>query len=173
MVRPDGRLKILDFGLAKANPLADGRLSGNDEPAMISRTLTAMEPLTRAGTVVGTVPYMSPEQLLGKQVDHRSDLFSLGVVLYEMLTGVHPFLGDSNLDIISRILRERPQPASQLRPETPVALANVVEKCLAKEPVQRYMTASELQRNLAEVELSNRTRPLSHPESRRRRHSAT
>jgi len=111
--RPDGTLKVLDFGLAK---LAEEGASGVETQAPTSM-------LTREGLVVGTVPYMSPEQVGGEAVDHRSDLFSLGVMLYEMATGERPFRGDTEAVLASSILRDEPSSVSELNPKLPAELA--------------------------------------------------
>ncbi len=133
--------KLLDFGLAKwqASPEAQA-LSG------ITRTSS---PLTGAGTIVGTFQYMSPEQLEGREADARSDLFSLGVVLYEMVTGKRPFEGKSQASLIAAIMREDPRPLSALQPLTPTSLERVVKQCLAKEPDDRWQTAGDLKRELS------------------------
>ena len=128
--------KLLDFGLAKpAAPL------GN--PA----TLTAMNPLlpvTEQGTVVGTFQYMSPEQVEGKELDARSDIFSLGAVLYEMLTGQRAFEGKSQLSVASAILEKDPPPIGAVKPKTPPALDRAIKKCLAKIPDERWQSTSDL-----------------------------
>ena len=127
-----GHAKVLDFGLAKiANPVEQ-----NDEFV----TLT----LTQSGLLVGTLPYMSPEQLQGKRVDNYTDIFSLGVVLYEMATGQRPFLGGTSMELSSSILRDTPKPVTELRPELPTGLQRIVERCLAKEIAERYSSAGEL-----------------------------
>ena len=100
MLTKDGRVKVLDFGLAK---LA--------EKVASDQAVTKLAPVTTEGTVMGTIPYMSPEQLRGQHVDHRSDVFSLGVLLYEMATGRRPFSGATNTDVMSSILRDTPRPA--------------------------------------------------------------
>ena len=109
MITPDGRVKVLDFGLAK---LAPGGLFGIDSETNVG---TRAATLTTEGAVVGTVPYMSPEQLQGQPVDHRSDLFSLGVLLYELSTGERPFVGGSAAAVTSSILRDTPSPLVEVR----------------------------------------------------------
>jgi serine/threonine-protein kinase len=129
--------KLLDFGLAKAAlPLAAG--------ATLTATVTRTTPVTQQGTIVGTFQYMSPEQVEGKEVDGRSDIFSLGAVLYEMVTGRRAFPGKSQLSVASAILEKDPEPISTLQPMTPPALERAVKRCLAKEPDDRWQTARDL-----------------------------
>lgn len=138
MVSREGRIKVLDFGIAK--PLADGDV-----------TLVEGQPpteLTQPGNVVGTTRYMSPEQILGRPVDHRTDLFSLGVVLYEISTGRLPFTGEAPTEIMTAILRDTPPPASSLNPQIPRRLDAIIARCLAKDPADRYQTALEIRRDL-------------------------
>ena len=117
-------MKVLDFGLAKMEEPA----SSEEEQARTAR------PRTEEGTIVGTTAYMSPEQAEGKPVDARSDIFSFGAVLYEMLTGRRAFRGDTKLSILSAILKEEPEPASSLRKEIPQELERIITRCLRKDP---------------------------------------
>jgi len=128
--------KVLDFGVAKLR----------DETAVEMATRTT--PLTSHGAIVGTVQYMSPEQLEGKPVDHRADLFAFGALLYEMLTGQRAFAGQSQASVIAAILTSDPRPVSQLIPTTPAALDRVVTSCLAKDPDERWQNAGDLAREL-------------------------
>ncbi len=128
--------KVLDFGVAKLR----------DETAVEMATRTT--PLTSHGAIVGTVQYMSPEQLEGKPVDHRADLFAFGALLYEMLTGQRAFAGQSQASVIAAILTADPRPVSQLIPTTPASLDRVVTSCLAKDPDERWQNAGDLAREL-------------------------
>jgi serine/threonine protein kinase len=142
MVDANGRVKVLDFGLAKWQTQDVG-------PG--DATITADALVTGEGQILGTVPYMSPEQLEGKPVDHRADIFSLGVVLYEMVTGLRPFAGDSAAAIMSAILRDEPQPLSGVRRNLPRQLGRIVGRCLQKLPDDRYQTARGLRNDLREL----------------------
>jgi serine/threonine protein kinase len=131
MLTADGRVKVLDFGLAR---LRDDIAGG--EP------LETQE-LTGEGRIVGTVAYMSPEQAEGKVVDQRSDVFSLGVLLYELATGSRPFTGDSSLAVLSAILRETPRPLSEIKPELPRDFTRIIRRALNKDPEERYQSAKD------------------------------
>ena len=130
MVTPRGEVKVLDFGLAK-------RFGPAAVPAL-SRTLTDEQ------TLVGTMPYMAPEQLLGREVDARTDLYALGVVLYELATGRRPFDETQSFALASQILNQAPEPPRELRAELSPGLEAVVLRCLAKDPAARFATAREL-----------------------------
>jgi Tol biopolymer transport system component len=129
-------VKLLDFGLAKTvTPLANGA------------TITAAaqsSPVTEEGTIIGTFQYMSPEQVEGKELDGRSDIFSLGAVLYEMVTGKRAFEGKTQLSVASAILEREPSPITSIKPLTPLALDHAVKKCLAKIPDERWQSVSDL-----------------------------
>jgi hypothetical protein len=135
MITRDGRAKVLDFGLAK--------LIERDVEAATRTTLG-----TRPGIVLGTAAYMSPEQAEGRVVNAQSDIFSFGAVLYEMLAGRRPFTGDSDLGIITAILRDDPPPLRRVRADVPSAVQTIVERCLAKDPVKRYADAGALRTDL-------------------------
>jgi eukaryotic-like serine/threonine-protein kinase len=129
--------KLLDFGLAK--------LRQGAAPAIpISELPTENDAITAQGTILGTLQYMAPEQLEAKEADSRTDIFAFGVVVYEMTTGKKAFVGKSQASLIAKILETDPPPMASLQPMTPTALDRVVKKCLAKEPDQRWQTASDL-----------------------------
>ena len=136
--------KLLDFGLAKAAPPLAAGATG----ATLTNAAAQADPVTRVGAVVGTVPYMSPEQVEGKEVDGRSDIFSLGTVLYEMVTGGRAFQGQSDFSVASAILVKEPAPISTLQPLTPPALERTIRVCLAKDPDARWQSAGDLCKEL-------------------------
>jgi Tol biopolymer transport system component len=135
-VTADGRVKILDFGLAKLRPQA--RVGGVDHDAPTQR------PLTDPGVVMGTVGYMSPEQVRGAEADHRSDLFSFGAVLYEMLTGRRAFRRDTLAETMTAILKEEPAELSESNAKVSPQLVRIVERCLEKDPERRFQSAHDL-----------------------------
>jgi ATP-dependent DNA helicase UvrD/PcrA len=136
MISADGYAKILDFGLAK--------LTGRDKPKIDSTEKTVIHVKTQPGTVMGTINYMSPEQILGRRVDHRSDVFSFGIVLYEMMSGQRPFLGENDIDTMHAILHEEPRAPHVISSNLPRDLHRIVMRALAKDPKDRYQRISEL-----------------------------
>src|SRR5215471_3812649 len=126
-----GGAKLMDFGLAKPNEFTGGSKSGTPAYSAVATLASMASPVTVAGTVVGTLQYMSPEQIEGKEADARSDIFSFGAMLYEMLTGKRAFEGKSQLSVASAILEKEPEPISAVQPMTPPALDQVVRTCLA------------------------------------------
>jgi serine/threonine protein kinase/Tfp pilus assembly protein PilF len=130
LIDADGRPRICDFGLAK---------------------LRREVMLTQTGTTLGTIAYMSPEQSRGEEVDHRADIWSLGVVIYEMLTGQRPFKGDHDQAVIYAILNSQPEPILGIRPDAPGALVRIVDKAMAKDPDERYQNAAEMAHELVSL----------------------
>ena len=138
MVSNEGRVKILDFGLAKLHEQAMAA-DGDDQPT---------QAFTQEGLAVGTVPYMSPEQVRGEEVDQRSDIFSLGVVLYEITSGQRPFAGKSSADLVSAILRDKPPSVTQFNADLPHHLGRVIQRCMEKDPEKRFQTAKDVRNEL-------------------------
>ena len=136
MIRPDGTVKIVDFGIARFT---------DQQAKPVRRDPTG---LTRPGMILGTARYMSPEQARGLQVDGRSDIFSMGVVLYEMLTGAAPFTGATPSDVLAAILTYDPAPLSRITHAVPPGFERIVLRCLAKNPADRYPTAAALEQDL-------------------------
>src|ERR1019366_6557680 len=141
MVSNEGRVKVLDFGLAKD--------AGASDPA--DATLTS-DHRTQAGVVMGTPAYMSPEQTSGRPIDHRTDIFSLGVVLHEMATGRRPFEGTSSAELVSAILRDTPPPVTDVRSDLPSDLARIIRRCLEKDPRHRVQTARDVSNEFRDLE---------------------
>jgi eukaryotic-like serine/threonine-protein kinase len=138
MLRPDGIVKVLDFGLAK--------LTEKEEVAAppAHPSSLSLQPSTTPGLVLGTLTYMSPEQARGQKVDERTDVFSLGVVFYEMIAGRTPFAGATQADVIAAILDKEPEPLARSRPEVPEALDRFIAKALRKDRADRYQSGAEL-----------------------------
>jgi eukaryotic-like serine/threonine-protein kinase len=159
-------VKLLDFGLAK--------LKGAAVPismTAIERATTTGGPKTATGTILGTVHYMAPEQVEGREADARSDIWALGVVIYEMATGTRPFEGDSGASIIGSILKDIPPPVSARQPLSPASLDHVVARCLEKDPDERWQTVADVKRELiwiaqgtAAAASANVSRPPSKPQ---------
>jgi CDGSH-type Zn-finger protein len=140
----DGRVKILDFGLARV-------IGSSSELSLIDSAQGSMEGLTLPGTLLGTVAYMSPEQIRGRQVDHRSDLFSFGVLLYKMVTGALPFEGRTPMEILGGILADRPIPAQDRRSDLPPGLFEVLARLLAHQPSERHQSFDSVLAELDEL----------------------
>ena len=131
--------KLLDFGLAKARAPAIGTSA---------TTMAGSQDLTATGLIIGTVPYMAPEQIEGKEADARTDLFAFGSMLFEMVTGRKAFQGDNHATLMVAILEREPPPLSSLQPRATPALERIVRTCLAKDPDDRWQTARDLMREL-------------------------
>ena len=141
MLGAQDRVKVLDFGLAKLT-----------EPVLgAAETALPEKEITGEGRILGTVAYMSPEQAEGRPVDERSDVFSLGVMLYEMASGERPFKGDTSLSLLSAILKDTPKALGELNPALPRELARYVRRCLAKDPDERYQSAADLRNDLEDL----------------------
>lgn len=147
MVRRDGYIKVLDFGLAKLNQ-SDAYSSTNSGPEDPTRVLFNTEP----GVVMGTDAYMSPEQARGHSIDARTDIWSLGVVVYEMLAGQRPFLGETRADVIVSVLSTEPVPLSALKPNVPAEIERIVTKSLSKDLKDRYQSSKDLRSELVKVQ---------------------
>ena len=143
MIRNDGLVKVLDFGLAK--------LTETTASASASEDSTRHQVDTQPGMILGTVAYMSPEQVRGKQLDARSDIFSLGSVMYELFTGTFPFEGEGHVDLASSILKDDPRPLRQLAPNLPQQLERIVDKALRKDRDKRYQHIKDLQIDLQDL----------------------
>src|ERR1022692_1688798 len=150
MVSNEGRVKVLDFGLAK-----DVRAANLGDATLTSASQT------QVGVVMGTPAYMSPEQASGRPLDHRTDIFSLGVVLHEMATGRRPFEGNSSAELVSAILRDNPPPVTDARPDLPSDLARIVRRCLEKDPRHRLQTARDVSNEFRDLsrQISQKTAP--------------
>jgi Tol biopolymer transport system component len=142
IIDTEGRARVLDFGLAKLRPT---------EPEE-GASLLPTETMTREGVIVGTIPYMSPEQIQGEAVDHRTDFFSFGILLHEMLCGQRPFQASNTAALMSNIMRDPPIPAGQVRPDLPRKLELIIERCLEKDPLLRYRAADEIWLDLRDVQ---------------------
>jgi non-specific serine/threonine protein kinase len=151
MIDRADRVKVLDFGLATTVA---------PDPSLEFTRLA-----TQAGVILGTVPYMAPEQLEGRGVDARSDIFSLGAVLYELSTGRRPFEGDSSPSLISSILRDQPALVTEIRDDLPAHLARILRRCLEKAPPDRYQSAHEVHRELRDLRRELESSPASHRSS--------
>src|SRR5262245_12004557 len=180
MLRPDGLVKVLDFGLAKlvkatgevgdseTAGLRDGGTEGQKDDLSVPPSLRPSVPLssplqTNPGVLMGTVAYLSPEQLRREKIDHRTDIFSLGIVLYEMVTGARPFMGGGAAALLDAILRQEPEPIKELGPDAPAALTRFVNRALEKDRALRYQTAAELRADLQQLAREMETKPAAAP----------
>jgi serine/threonine protein kinase/dipeptidyl aminopeptidase/acylaminoacyl peptidase len=154
LVGNDGRVKVLDFGLAKLKEV---------DPGAAAEAPTATSPLTGEGSIVGTAAYMSPEQAEGRSIDHRTDIFSFGVILFEMAIGRRPFRGDSSIAVLSSILRDAAPAVNELNPNLPGDFARIVRRCLAKDPAKRYQTALDLHNDLDDLKQEAAKRHVAGP----------
>ena len=140
IVQPDGRVRVLDFGIAKL--MAPGEVAGGAAPDATG---------TSPGVVLGTAAYMSPEQAEGRPVDARSDIFSLGAMLYEMCTGQRPFKGDSAVTVMAAVLQQEPPPLGGVRSDLPPELVRLITRCLRKDPARRVQSMADLKVALEEL----------------------
>jgi len=152
LISDRGRVKVADFGLAKVGAVADAQAELHE---MVAASATSGSQVSRSGGLLGTMLYMSPEQIRGWQVDRRTDLFSLGVVLYEMATGTHPFPGQTSPEIFDRILNRAPAPPRSLNPGIPVELERIITKCVEKDCDLRYQSAAQIRDDLQALRLEN------------------
>ena len=157
----DGRVKILDFGVAKLQT-----------PAEDKRSIENLTTVTKHGAVIGTVAYMSPEQLRGKPVDHRSDLFSFGAILYEMMSGCRAFRGETEVDTMTAVLREEPAAANLEHAAIPIGYRDIITHCLEKDPENRFQSAKDLVFALQTLTGSSPSRAVPTPKSIDRTRSA-
>jgi len=157
MVTSSGQVKVLDFGLAKL--MGEGGEAAGEPPTVRDPDRVPSPLVTEDGALLGTVPYMSPEHVAGRGIDHRSDIFSLGIILYEMLTGERPFQGSTAASMMSSILRKPARPISRLRREVPRSVDHAVALCLEKDPADRVQQAPSLYEQLciARREISSAT----------------
>jgi Tol biopolymer transport system component len=163
MVTPQGSVKVLDFGLAKLNTVTE-------PDAYADTVIGGFGPPTEDGMVLGTVAYVSPEQAEGRPLDARSDIFSFGSVLYEMITGKQAFSGTSKLSSLSAVLTREPQPLSQASPAVPPDLDQLISRCLRKDPARRWQSMADVKVALEEIleVLDSGKMPVSKPQARPR-----
>jgi eukaryotic-like serine/threonine-protein kinase len=161
-----GGAKLMDFGLAKPLGVQAAPGSGSAPPSFTAAATMSgpspLSPLTTAGSIIGTIQYMSPEQIEGKEADARSDIFAFGAVLYEMVAGKRPFAGKSQISLASSILESDPAPISTVQPQTPPAFEHVVTTCLQKNPEERYQTAHDIKLELQWI-AADKSSPVAAP----------
>jgi len=176
MVDDGGRLRVLDFGLAKSavRQATEDGTAGASGLGSEGATVPLESDITGEGKILGTAAYMSPEQAQGKPLDQHSDVFSLGILFYEMLTGERPFKGDTQISTISSILKDTPPSVTQVKRTLPRHLGRIIKRCLAKEPERRYQSALELRNELQDLkeeidsgELSLSPATVAEPRARR------
>ena len=144
MVTDEGAVKILDFGLAKLIEKAPG----TTPDTLVTKSLLSGD------HIIGTPDYMSPEQAKGKPVDHRTDIFSTGILLYEMVTGEKPFKGDTTTELLASIIKDTPRPLNELNPACPLKLSELIELCIVKDPDKRYQSFTDIRRDLEKIKTS-------------------
>ncbi len=159
----------MDFGLARATGIRRAAGDSGVTMAALTQSPTMAQPLTAEGTIVGTFQYMAPEQLEGKEADARSDMWALGCVLYEMVTGRRAFEGKSQASLISSIMGSRPEPISQVTPMAPPALDRLVQACLAKDPTDRLQSAHDIKLQLSWIEEGGSQAGVPKPVAKKRR----
>ena len=157
MVTHTGLVKVLDFGLAKVGAAGVGPVSEDAETV-------ANAPLTVEGSILGTVSYMSPEQAEGRRVDARSDIFSFGILLYEMVAGVRPFSGESAVSTLSAVLRDEARPLTEISPDVPARLQEIIFRCLRKDPDARPQSMKEVHAELQSLKQQSDSGALYHQE---------
>ncbi len=160
MVDANGRVKVLDFGLAKLSPAAPASISSNENQP--TRTI-ASQVLSDDGAIVGSVPYMSPEQAEGRPVDSRSDIFSFGTVLYEMVTGQRAFRGGSMLSTLAAVVESDPPSVSALNASTPLDVERLITRCLRKDVLRRSQSMADIKLALEEIRADSESGKLSGP----------
>jgi Tol biopolymer transport system component/tRNA A-37 threonylcarbamoyl transferase component Bud32 len=167
MVTADGLVKILDFGVAKLAGLPE--VDDGADSAAMTRTVAPMDAaLTGEGRVVGTIAFMSPEQASGQKVDTRSDIFSFGSVLYEMVTGARAFAGDSSISTVAAVVNQEPRPPSEINARIPRDLERIIARCLRKDPARRFQHLDDVAVELEEVRVESGTGTAGTPAAARR-----